>query len=85
MSKKVSKSVWDSCSTAHLSLTAKMLAALTRIADKKGISMSKAAQMVFLESKTVNVELDELSEQGLFNAKDSKYEQFRKKQEVLKR
>ena len=79
-----SKSVWDSCSTAHISLSGKMLAALNTVGNSKGISQSKVVQMLLLESKTLNVALDDLSEQGLFDPCDSRYEEFKKKEEALK-
>ncbi len=81
--KKTSKSVWDSCSTAHISLSGKMLAALNTIGHNKEISQSKVVQMLLLESKTLNVALDDLSDQGLFDRMDSRYEEFRKRNEVI--
>ncbi len=82
--KKESKSVWDSCSTAHVSLSGKMLAALNTVGHAKGISQSKVVQMLLLESKTLNVALDDLVEQGLFEPCDTRYEDFKKKEGALK-
>jgi len=81
---KNSKSVWDSCSTAHVSLSGKMLAALNTVGHDKGISQSKVVQMLLLESKTLNVALDDLAEQGLFEPCENRYEEFKKKQKALK-
>ena len=80
--KKV-KSVWDSCSTAHISLTGRTLAALNNVAHKKGISQSKVVQMLLLESKPLNVSMDNLTEQGLFDPCESRYDDFKKKQDAL--
>ena len=80
----MSKSVWDSCSTAHVSLSGKMLASLNSVAQKQGISQSKVVQMLLLESETLNKALDDLSEMGLFDGCDTKYDDFKKKDEALK-
>lgn len=82
--KKASKSVWDSCSTAHVSLSGKIMAALNTVAHEKEISQSKVVQMLLLESKTLNVALDDLKEKGLFDPCESQYEEFKKKEEALK-
>ena len=79
-----SKSVWDSCSTAHVSLSGKMLAALNTVGHDKGISQSKVVQMLLLESKTLNVALDDLADKGLFDPMESRYEEFKKKEEACK-
>lgn len=78
------KSVWDSCSTAHISLSGKVLAALNTIGTAKGVSQSKVVQMLLLESKTLNVALDDLADTGLFDPCDSKYEDWKKKEAALK-
>ena len=83
MSRK-SKSVWDSCSTAHISLSGKIMAALNTIGNDKEISQSKVVQMLLLESRTLNTALDDLADQGLFDKMDSRYEEFKKKEEALK-
>ena len=80
-----SKSVWDACSTAHISLSGKMLAALNTIGQSHGVSQSKMVQMLLLESKTLNMALDDLAAQGLFDSCESRYEEFKKKEEALKR
>ena len=83
MSRK-SKSVWDSCSTAHISLSGKIMAALNTIGNDKEISQSKVVQMLLLESRTLNTALDDLADQGLFDKMDSRYEEFKKKEAALK-
>ena len=83
MSKKI-KNVWDSCSTAHISLSGKMLAALNTIGNDKEITQSKVVQMLLLESKTLNVALDELVEKGLFDPCESRYEEFKKKTDHMR-
>ncbi len=78
------KSIWDSCSTAHISLSGKVLTALNTVGHDKGISQSKVVQMLLLESKTLNVALDDLMEQGLFDPMESRYEEFKKKTDHMK-
>ena len=77
------KNVWDSCSTSHVSLSGRTLAALNTIGNDKGISQSKVVQMLLLESKTLNMALDDLAEQGLFDPCENRYEEFKKKQNAL--
>ena len=81
---KSNKSVWDSCSTAHVSLSGKIMAALNTIGHSKDISQSKVVQLLLLESKTLNNALDDLADQGLFDKMDSRYEEFKKKEAALK-
>lgn len=81
---KNNKSVWDSCSTAHISLSGKIMAALNTVGHSKGISQSKVVQTLLLESKTLNMVMDDLTEQGLFDPCETKYEEFKKKEEALK-
>ncbi len=78
------KDIWDSCSTGHFSISGKVLAALNAVGRNKGISQSKVVQMLLLESKTLNVAMDDLAEQGLFDPMESQYENFKKKESALK-
>ena len=78
------KSVWDSCSTAHVSLSGKMLVALNSIGRDNDMSQSKVVQMLLCESPTLDDTLNKLSDNGMFDKTDSRYEAFKKKQEGLK-
>ena len=82
--RKANKSAWDNCSTAHILLSGKILAALNTVRHDKGISKSKVVQMLLLESKTLNVVLDDLAEQGLFEPMENRYEEFKKKIDHMK-
>jgi len=57
---------WSSCSTIHISMPDKFLVAINMIAGQHKISKSKAAQMLILESKTLNDALDTLERDGYF-------------------
>ncbi len=78
------KSVWDSCSTAHVSLSGKMLVALNSIGRDNDMSQSKVVQMLLCESPTLDDTLNKLSDNGMFDKTDSRYESFKKKQDWLK-
>ncbi len=82
--KKESKSVWDSCSSFTISVNGKQLVALLRLAEKRGISRSKIGAMLWLESASFNSEMDACANEGLFEPCDTRYEDFKKKQELLK-
>ncbi len=77
------KSVWDSCSTAHISLSGKMLATISTIGNNHGITQSKVVQMLLLESKTFNGALDDLTQSGIFDPCETAYEEYRKKQDFF--
>ena len=59
-----SKSVWDCCSSVPMSLSGRINTAIGVIAEEKGINQSKVAQMLLLESKTLNDTLDSLENMG---------------------
>ena len=56
------KSVWDSCSTAHVSLSGKMLVALNSIGRDNDMSQSKVVQMLLEESPTLDNTLNKLAD-----------------------
>lgn len=78
------KSVWDSCSTAHVSLSGKTMVTLNSIARDNDISQSKVVQMLLGESKTFGDTIEKLTDYGMFDKTESRYEQFKKKMEGLK-
>ena len=81
----MSDNVWESCSTIHISLPDKHVLAISAIAAQKGISKSKAAQMVMLESSTLNDVLDSLTKEGFFDVTGSLYDDVKKKCEAMKK
>ena len=83
--KRVEKSTWDACSTAHISLPSRTLVAIAKIGNDKGISQSKVVQGLLLESRSLKTALDDLAAEGLFDPCETPYEEFRKKQEALKK
>lgn len=60
----MSKSVWDNCSSVKVSLPGRIDTALGVLAAEKGVSQSKIAHLLLLESKTLNDTLDRLEDMG---------------------
>ena len=78
------KSVWDSCSTAHVSLSGKTMVALNSIGRDNNISQSKVVQVLLYESKTFSDTIEKLTDHGMFDKTESRYDQFKRKQNALK-
>lgn len=78
------KSVWDSCSTVHVSISDRVIAALATVANDKGITRSKVVQLLLMESKTLNNAIDNLDKKGIFSPCDTRYKAFRNKEKFLK-
>jgi len=83
--KQEKRSVWDSCSTSPVSLSGKMLVALSSIARDNNMSKSKVVQLLLLESQTIGETLSKLEDSGIFDETNSRYDQFKKKQEALRK
>ena len=78
------KSVWDSRSTLSQSFSGKELVALNTFCTEQNLSQSRTVITLLNELPAFKNRIKELEESGIFDDTDSKYDAFRKKQNVKK-
>jgi len=78
------KSVWDNCSTLHHTFSGKELVALNTFCTEYNLPQSRTVIALLKKLPEYCDRIQELEESGIFDDADSKYDAFRKKQNVKK-